>query len=237
MKNYLHLAKKIQEDLEENPLDILEEQNLKEIFSPILRLNHTILKINATIAYIILAYSNGSPWLDLNKDRLQNKIRILEGMGIEIDEYFQSVIDCENNIVNSVVGEYLQEQASWEFQQAAMYLDSYQKLVKLSNEKVQTGFTTEELNKDGNIVKLTTEYSADQITKAHNERAKLLTVAHENRVKADELIAKLKGEYVQLHHAVQQDFGFDMLDGKKNLDPASWRHFIKYDYMPRKKPA
>lgn len=234
MKNYLELAKKIQSDPEENQLSILEEHNLKEIFTPVYKLNQPILTLNSVVAYIILAYTNGSPWLDLNKDRLQNKISIVQGLKIPIDEFIQGIIDGENTTINSVISAHLQDQASWEFQQAASYLDSHQRLVKFANEKVEIGFTTEVMNKDNNIVKLFTEYSAENITAAHEKKAKLLAVAHDNRVKASELIAKLKGDYVQLDHAVQQDFGFSIVE-ERRIDPTSWRHFIKHDYIPRKK--
>lgn len=236
MKNYLELAKKIQADPEGNLLSALEEQNLKQIFRPIYKIDNNILTLNSVVAYIILAYTNGSHWLDLNQDRLYNKTRIVEGLGISIDTFFKEIIDCENKIVNSVVSEYLQDQASWEFQQAASYLDNHQTLIKFSSEVVETGFTTEEKNKEGNKIDLFTEYSIDTIISAREKKAKLLAVAHDNRVKATELIAKLKGDYVQLDHAVQQDFGFSIVDEKK-IDPASWRHFIKYEYIPRKKLA
>src|SRR5579863_867095 len=234
MKNYLELAKKIQSDPEENQLSLLEEHNLKEIFTPIYKLNQPILTLNSVVAYIILAYTNGSPWLDLNKDRLQNKIGIVQGLKIPIDNFIQEIIDGENSVVNSVISAHLEDQASWEFQQAASYLDSHQRLVKFANEKVEIGFKTEVLNKDGNKVDLFTEYSSDNITANHEKKAKLLAVAHDNRVKASELSAKLKGDYVQLEHAVQQDFGFSITE-EKRIDPASWRHFMKYDYLPRKK--
>jgi len=234
MKNYLEIAKKIQSDLEDNHLEVLEEHNLKEIFTPIYKLNEPILTLNSVVAYIILAYTNASPWLDLNKDRLQNKIGIIQGLKIPITAFIQSIIDCENKIVNIVISEYLQDQASWEFQQAAAYLDSHQRLMKLSSENVETGYTQEEMNKDGNSVKLTTEYKLEEIISAHEKKAKLLATAHDNRNKAAELISKLKGDYVQLDHAVQQDFGFSIVE-ERRIDPASWRHFMKYDYLPRKK--
>lgn len=236
MKNYLELAKKIKEDPEGNLLGALEEQNLKEIFRPIYKLDKAILTLNSIVSYIILAYTNGSHWLDLNVDRLYNKTRIVDGLGIVLDDFFQGIIDCENKTVNSVVSEYLQEQASWEFQQAAAYLDNHQKLIKFVNEKIETGFTTDELNKDGNKVALTTEYSIENITAAHEKKAKLLAVAHDNRNKATELISKLKGDYVQLDHAVQQDFGFSITDEKK-ISPESWRQYIKYEFLPRKRLA
>lgn len=234
MKNYLELAKRLQSDLESNPLEMFEDQNLKKIFSPIFRINKPIAIVNSVAAYIILAYSNGSPWLDLNQDRLYNKTRIAEGLNIQIDEFFQKIIDCEDTIVNQVVSEYLEDQASWEFQQAASYLESHQRLIKLANEKIETGYSTEEMNKDGNSVKLTTEYKVEEVIQAHEKKAKLLSVAHDNRVKATELISKLKGDYVQLDHAVQQDFGFSIVDERK-INPASWRDFMKYDFIPRKK--
>jgi hypothetical protein len=234
MKNYLELAKKIQADPDGNQLLLLEEQNLKEIFRPIYKLDNNISILNSVVAYIILAYTNGSPWLDLNQDRLFNKTKIVKGLDVTIDEFFQTIIDCENKIVNSVVSEYLQDQASWEFQQAAAYLDSHQRLIKFANEIVETGFITEQMNKDGNKVPLTTEYSIEDITVAHEKKAKLLAVAHDNRNKATELIAKLKGDYVQLDNAVQQDFGFSIVD-EKRIDPASWRQYIKYEFIPKKK--
>lgn len=92
------------------------------------------------------------------------------------------------------------------------------------------------MNESGNAVKLTTEYKIEEIISANEKKAKLLNTAHDNRNKATELIAKLKGDFVQLEHAIQQDFGFSITE-EKRIDPTSWRQFIKYEFLPKKKHA
>jgi hypothetical protein len=71
------LSLKIIKDLEKNWLPELELANLHTIFRPVYKHNLTILNINAIVAFVILAYSEDSPWLNVRKDRTINKKEIL----------------------------------------------------------------------------------------------------------------------------------------------------------------
>ena len=77
MQRNIELAKKMYKDPETNWLSRLEDLNLHIIFRPIYTFNFKIEILNKVVAFIILAYDNNSEWIDIRKDRTQNKISIL----------------------------------------------------------------------------------------------------------------------------------------------------------------
>lgn len=231
--NRIELAKKIKSGIEENHLALLEEENLLHIFRPVYKLQNNIRSLNALVVYIVYAYTNESPWLDVRKDRLENKKNILSGLEIKMDDFFKKIIDCEHGTVNEVIADWLTDQATWQFRQVLVDLDYHQRMMKFVGQHTDSERQWDELNKDGEKHTLTEEYNLDTVAKINKEKGLLLKQAMEARERADETLRKLKKDFVQLENAVQQDFDFSITDEKK-IDPMSWKDFIKHKVIPER---
>ena len=131
----IEISETIKNDLEGNHLPLLEDENILHIFRPVYKMTNTILELNATVAYIIYAYTNESKWLNVRQDRYQNKENILKGMSVAITDYFRMVIDCEHPTVNDVISEWLINESTWEFRQVMSNLDYHQRMIKFVNQR------------------------------------------------------------------------------------------------------
>lgn len=234
MQKSVQIAGKVAKDLEKNWLPELEVNNLHSIFSPIFSLNVSIITGNIIVAFIILAYDNDSSWLNLKQDRKDNKRKILKSLTEDWDsDFFETMLNNENSEINDVIGSYLENQSTWKFRTIMTLLDYHSNMMRFVNQKTEAEKKIDKMNKDGNKVELSQDYDIDVITKVNKQKGELLEQAIQAREKADRLISELNKEFVQLNHAVQQDFGFELTEEKK-ISPESWRDFIRYKVIPER---
>jgi hypothetical protein len=236
MVKAVELSKKISKDLEKNWLPELEEINLHKLFEPVYRLSGNISQLNAIVAYIILAYDNDSSWLNIKADRYSNKLKIINSISDDKSALILSVIENENESVNDVIANYLENQTTWKWKAIMSLLDFYINTMRFVNQKTETEKTFDKINKEGEVKQLTQDYDIDVVTKVQKQKGELLEQAIDARTKADSLLSEIKKEFVQLDHAVQGDFAFEMTD-EKRIDPMSWRAFIRHKVIPLRKQA
>lgn len=237
MQKALEISKKIiASHSEDNALVILEEINLHITFREIYRLNVTLSKANLIVAFIIMAYDPDSGWIDIRKDRYENKCTILKSLNCDIsDPIFQSILQNENEKVNNVILTYLIDLTDWRWHTIYTLLDYHSNIIRFVNQKTATEKSTDVLNKEMEKQTLVEEYDVDVIAKVSKQKGELLEQAIQKRKKADELLSEIKKDFVSSDVAVQADFGFSYTDtAKKKVDIMSWRSYIK-DKNERKK--
>jgi hypothetical protein len=118
------------------------------------------------------------------------------------------------------------EQIDWRWQTVYSLLDYHSKMIRFGNKNTDSKKEWEELNKDGNAVKLSEDYDAKIVSQINKDKGELLTKAIEARDRAEKLLIEMRKEYVAADHAIQQDFNFSIVDEKK-IDPMSWKQFIE----------
>jgi hypothetical protein len=227
------LASKMSKDLEKNWLSEIEEVNLHNIFSPIYRLNHSISVCNAIVVYIIHAYTNESPWLNLKQDRWDNKVKILSRLVEDIKKpIFDRLLKNDDEEINEVIASYLEDQATWKFRSVVDHLEYHSRTMRFVRQKTDSEKKEDVMGKDGKET-LTIEVNQDLVGKINIQKGQLLEKATEAREKADKLIEELNKEFVMLNHVVLSDFNFNILDEKK-IDPYSWSQWIRHRVLPAK---
>lgn len=221
------LAQKIIKDLEKNWLTELELANLHTIFRPIYKHNLTILNQNALVAFVVLAYSEESPWLNPRKDRAINKREILEGIGVDPDNrIYKEVINYENDSVQQVVLNYLLFQQDARFVEIISLLEYSNKMILFCNqrtsEKEKTGSS---VDKEGEVTENFEYLDQSEIAKINKEKGALLLTSIEARAKAEGLIKTIEQDYQKLDSVMQSEFGFAFTDTKVNM--LSWESRLK----------
>lgn len=221
------LAQKIIKDLEKNWLTELELANLHTIFRPIYKHNLTILNQNALVAFVVLAYSEESSWLNPRKDRAINKREILEGIGVDPDNrIYKEVINYENDSVQQVVLNYLLFQQDARFVEIISLLEYSNKMILFCNqrtsEKEKTGSS---VDKEGEVTENFEYLDQSEIAKINKEKGALLLTAIEARAKAEGLIKTIEQDYQKLDSVMQSEFGFAFTDTKVNM--LSWESRLK----------
>lgn len=227
MLKAIDAAKKIIKSFDESGYKFLEEVNLHKIFDSIYDSDESLHTCNAISSFVILAYDNDSSWLNLKQDRVENKTKILKSITpLYTVEYFRKVIHNDNSMVNDIIASYLEEQATWKWRHIMTSIDFHSTTLRFVQKKIDKGRTTEVEDKDGEKSKVTEEYDIDLIAKVGKQKGDLLKQALEARASADNLLAEIRKEFVQLDHVITGDFGFSITDEKK-IDPMIWRSFIK----------
>lgn len=223
----LDIAKNISKKPEADYTDDLHDINLHKTFAPILALKHKGKTCNIIIAYIIFCYSKDSTWLDIRKDRIENKLFVLASLDTDAKSIpFKDIISNQHDIVNDVISEYLIQETDWRWPTIATQLDYHANMLRFINQKTATEKSIDKVDKEGNINSLSQEYDIDTIMKVNKQKGELLQQALTARREADKLLTEIKKDYVALDNAVQQDFGFEITDEKK-MNVLSWRDFIR----------
>lgn len=235
MSKATDLAKKIMKAPEENWLLHLEDVNLHVDFGPIYKLGYSQKISNTITVFIILSYDSSSEWINLNRDRYEDKIQILKGIGLTekdgtFNSIFKPILEYENDEVQEVIVNFLLNHTDHRWQEIHSLLDYATKNIRYTNKRTSDKLKTGTIMDDETKQLEDTYQDIDEKTMImiRTEKGKLLATAIDNRRKADEILIKIKADFVKTDHAVQSDFGFSFTDtAKEKIDFYSWRQYIR----------
>lgn len=228
----IDLAKKIKIDSEHNWSEELDDLNLYKTFRPVYHLDTTMKNKNLLVSFIIYSYDPDSPKLDIKKDRYDNKLSIMDNLGIDAaDELMVEVINNSNDTFNEAVANYLDTLTTWRWQSIYALLDYHSSMIRFANQKTETEKSIDKVIGKGeqqSIRTLTTEFDIDVISKVNKQKGELLEQALKARLEADKLLDEIRKEFMPTDHATQSDFGSNFTEtAKKKVNIESWSEFIK----------
>lgn len=229
MEKGINAAIKILSDTGKNWLSYLEEYSLNLIFKPIYKLDLSITDSNLFVCFIIYAYDSESKKIDINKDRIENKLQIAKSIGLDIkNKIVYQAIHNNNTEVNDVILEYLKEMTDWRWQTVFALLDHHSSMIRFVNKKSEIEKRTETVDDKGGTTTIEEEFQLSELSKINKQKGDLLQQAIAARKQADEIIMQIKRDFVSTDYATNNDLGFEFSDtSKKKIDILSWREFIK----------
>lgn len=227
MQKAVDLIKSITKDLSKDYSDKLSEYNMPVSFNNIYANIPDIKNANTVMCFIVYAYSPESLWLDLKKDRLENKIKILDNLGADISSnLFQDVLNGRDNIAGMATFDFLEGLKSWKWRAIFDLLDYSSKMFRFATQETESEKSYEKMNKEGEVKSISSEYDIDTIAKVNKEKGVLLDYAITKRKQADNLLEEIRKEFVTTDNATQGDFGFSFTDTSQKRDILSWRTFV-----------
>lgn len=227
MQKATELAKIIQSGLTADHSEVIAEYGMIDIFLPIYNGPEKRVDKNKLICYIVHAYNPDSKWLDLRKDRIDNKTKILSNLEADPkSDLYQGVIKNTNEICNISIFKFLEELKDWRWRSIFDLLDYAAKMSRFAAMETSSERKYEKVSKDGQSQTYTEEIDLEKVTKINKEKGVLIDSSIDARNKASALIEQLRKEYVNTDNAVQQDFGFSFTETSKSKDVLSWRKFI-----------
>lgn len=227
MQRAVELAKSISKELDKDWKEELIDYNMPDTFKNIYTLDTTIENKNRIICFIIYSYSPDSLWLDLKKDRLENKTKILHNLNADSGSIlFTDILYNRNDIVGTAIYDLLENLKSWKWRGIFDLLDYSSKMFRFATQDTEQEKTIEKMNKEGEVKRITSDYDIETISKINKEKGILLEQAIEKRKKADLLLEEIRKEFVATDIATQADFDFTFTDTSKKRDILSWRTFI-----------
>lgn len=207
--NPVELIKKLVKNLESDWIPELEDYNLHKDFYGIYGMDLPIKERNIIIAFVVFAYDNKSTWLDIRRDRLEDKKKILKGLGANPnDELFSNILNGENKDVQEVYMKYLHNQKDARFRTVLTCFEFYSTNMITINEKIDTLLAD------------------DKIEKIKNERAKLLQECIRIQKVGEDLLKEIKTDYAQLDKITETELGFEYTE-PDTYDIMFWSHFIE----------
>src|SRR5690606_19314881 len=148
---------------------------------------------NRIICFIIYAYSPHSLWLDLKRDRIENKMRILESLGANIKkDIFQQTISNSHEIVQMSVFNFLEEIKDWRWPTIFNLLEFSSKMQRFATEETAEEKKYQKKDKDGETHNITEEIDIKVIANVNKEKGNLLDQAIAKRREADKLLEEIR---------------------------------------------
>lgn len=230
MTKAIDLSKEIIKDISKDWMQELEDRNLHFIFGAIYNIPELPIEDkNRIICFIILAYSPGSLWLDLNRDRYDNKKRILDSLAANTNEdIYKNIITGKNDIIGMCTFNFLEELKDWRWTAIFNLLDFSSKMQRFANKETESEKSWDEINKSsGEKETLTEELDMEKVVKINKQKGELLQLAIQKREQAELLLEQIRKDFMQTDIATQSDFGMKFTDTAKKKDILSWRTFIK----------
>jgi hypothetical protein len=229
MEKALEFCKLIRKDLGADYREDMEERNLHNILGYIYNLpDLPIEDKNRILCFIIYAYSPDSMWLDLKKNRYDNKTKILENLGANTSlQIYQDIIHNRSDVVGVCIFNFLEDLKTWQWKSIFNLLEYAAKMEFFSTQHTASEIKWTEMNKEGNLETLKEDVDVAKIGKVNKDKGEILNMAIENRRKADAMIEELRKEFVATDTATQADFGFSFSDTAKKRNPLSWREYIR----------
>lgn len=226
MKKAIELSLKISKDILKDWADELFGYNLHNIFQSVYSGPEKIADKNRIVCYIIHSYDPDSGWLDLRKDRIENKQKILYNLEADIkSDLYKGIIENRNEPVNIAIFNFLEELKDWRWRSVFDFLEYAAKMSRFASVQTEDEKNYEKTTKDGQIEKYKEEVDISIITKVNKEKGVLLDQSLEARKKANDLLEQIKKDFVTTDNAVQQDFSFSFSETAKKKDIMSWRQF------------
>ena len=227
MHKAIEIAKRIRSDFSKDWTEELEDFMLLKPFYHIYSTDRTLLERNKAVCFIIYAYDPDSLWLDLKKDREENKINILSALDVEnTHPLYRDIIGKTYEPVNICVFEYLESIKDFRWKMIFNYLEYAAHIQKSAMSDTPSEISWVERNKDGAPETFKEEIDPDKVVKLKRAKGDLLDVALEKIKIAHTLLDEIRKEYVATDNATQKDFNFDFTETSKKRNILSWREFI-----------
>lgn len=229
MQKALELAKQIKSSLNKDWSNEFDSYNLK-LFNQAYSIDASQKDTNIIVCFIAYAYSPDSFWLDIHKDRLENKKVILNNLDADLNsELFQDILSNRHDTFNMCVFDFLEQLKDWRWRAIYDLLDYSSKMFRFATQETEAEKSYEKMNKDGEVKTITQDLDIDVISKVNKEKGILLEQAIAKRRQAETLLAEIQKDYVATDTATQGDFNFTFTETSKKRQVLTWREFVQYD--------
>lgn len=231
MQQAVDLAKKITTDYNKDWSSEIQDLGLHKVFDIIYSLSDSMAVKNKIICFIIYAFSPNSGWLDLKKDRYENKKKILSHLDADISrKIFADILERKNDKVSTATFNFLEELKDWRWGAVYDYYDFSSRLFRFASEKTEEEKVSEKKVKGKDEKEVVTEgLGIEAIAKIEAQKGNLLKDAVAKRKEGDVILEEIRKDFVTTDHATKSDYGFDFTDTAKKKNILSWREFIAGD--------
>lgn len=228
MQKAIELAKKIKQDFTANHSELIEEYGFHEIFLPIYSSQYKNADKNKIVCFIIHAYNPESNWLDLRKDRLDNKLAILSFLDADPkSDIYKRIIENKDHNTGESIFKFLEELKDWRWRSVFDLLEYASRMSRFASMETEDEKQYDKLNKKGEKETIREDVAIETIVRVNDKKGDLIQKSLTARRDAMKLIEEINKEFVATEDAVQKDFDFSFTETTKSKDILSWRKYVR----------
>lgn len=211
----------MKKDLSKNHADIFEQYNIQKEVAPIYKIPKSSIKANNIIlCFIILAYDNESKWLEIHKDRYQNKLKIMTDLGGDVKKSpYKEVVTGNSRPVQEVLLWFLTSIIDWRWNSIFTYFDAHSQMMLQAGAKTIEEFTTKDEKGNNKI----TNVDVKELIETNIKKTQLITKAHEMRQAGEAMLRDIQKELVNVDTVLNKEGRMSL---SSTADYLKWEHFV-----------
>lgn len=228
MSKILHLVLANKGRMNESWIDQFDGIGIASEVSFIYQQGWTVEFANRVFAFIILSYDNKSGWIEMHKNRLDNKRNIMKKLGGNVSEKeVSSVVEGRSLAANRLRIWFMKYQRDWRWDTIMTCFDYHAEMMEFGGARTMEELEdVEYIEDEENGIreeKTYREVPVDKLAKGNLDKGKNIAEGIAMRQKGEALWEEIKKEYVQLDSALEKE-GFKRIT--EQVDIFSWEAFI-----------
>lgn len=221
MSKLLDTIIRLKQDMAGDWKPLLSDINIYEDVKKLYGLKWTTEFCNRVLAFIVMSYDNQSAWIEIHKDRWDNKYKIASRLGLNIkDRKVKDIVENNNATVNGIVAWFMEYQKDWRWDSIMTYFEYHSEMMRFGSIKTQEQIVVGE--EEGGK-KMLSDVSIDEQAKGNFRKGVNIEKAVDMRRKGEELLEEIKREYVNIDTALFKEHKLTMTGA---YDIESWETFI-----------
>lgn len=221
MSKLLDKIIKLKADLSADWKPALEDINVYEDIKKLYAMKWPTKFCNGVLAFIVMSYDNESGWIELHKDRWENKYKIASRLELNIkDKKVKDIVENNNTTVNNTVAWFMEYQKDWRWDSIMTYFEYHSEMMRFGSIKTQEQIVVGE--EEGGK-KVLSDVSIDEQAKGNFRKGVNIEKAVEMRRKGEELLEEIRQQFVTVDTVMEKEGRRRMTDST-NIE--SWEHFI-----------
>lgn len=201
----------------------LDQHNIWEDVKLLYSQQWSMKMANTILAFVVLAYDNKSTWIEIHKDRWENKRKIFTRLGGEINDLTRAIIYNENPVVNSIVSWYYVYQTDWRWHSVLVSYEYHAEMMRFAGFRTNDELEEEKIVEERLEKKIKTIPLGD-LAKANKEKGGNIQQGIDARKRGDEMLAEMRREFMTLDAIAEKEGNIKLTD---TYDPEDHATFIR----------
>lgn len=226
MSKILDLVLQHKQDLTSDWTEDLDKIGVLDEINFVYKQGWTIEEANRVLAFVILAYDNESGWIELHKNRLDNKRKIWNKLGGVEDKFGNAIIESASLAAKDLRVWLMRHTRDWRWDTIMTCFDYHAEMMEFGGFKTMDQLETIKYTESEGGMQEVKEYhsvSVDKLSKGNLDKGSNIEKGIAMRQKGETLLEEIKKEFQQVDSVLEKE-------GKRKITAAtdimSWEKFI-----------
>lgn len=232
MSNLLQLITKLKDNLSSNWHEELDKINVLDNVMPLYKQKWKMEQSNRILAFIVFAYDKDSGYIDIHKNRDENKIKIIEHLGGDIKNIvIQKVVKRQHAVANDIIAWLMEYMRDWKWDTVITLFEYHAEMMRLASKQTDDEFKEKFDMEEGQEEIVTTDISIEKIVSTNIKKKQLIQEGINARRDGEAMLKEIKREWMAVDFALKHE-GLGVITDANKIE--SWEHYISSIRKPGK---